>query len=72
MGFINPWLYSEAAGAALTDVVDGAASGCTGRNIRGSGTIKWASWNATAGWDPVTGLGTPNFQLLKALAFGEV
>jgi tripeptidyl-peptidase I len=29
--------------------------------------VPFASWNATQGWDPVTGLGTPNFHKLKQL-----
>jgi len=27
-----------------------------------------AGFSATKGWDPVTGLGTPNYKLLEALA----
>ncbi|KAH8653369.1 tripeptidyl-peptidase [Xylariales sp. PMI_506] len=69
MGFINPWLYSLNAGV-LTDVTGGSALGCTGTNIQngqpvpGGGIIPWASWNATEGWDPATGLGLPNLQAM--------
>ncbi|CAI6332629.1 unnamed protein product [Periconia digitata] len=70
LGFLNPLLYSNPA--ALNDIVLGGSTGCDG-NARfhgkpnGSPVIPFASWNATAGWDPVTGLGTPNFpKLLKA------
>jgi tripeptidyl-peptidase-1 len=70
LGFLNPLLYSNPD--ALNDVVLGASTGCDG-NARfngapnGSPVIPGASWNATAGWDPVSGLGTPNFpKLLKA------
>lgn len=73
MGFLNPFLYSLESDGALTDVAEGTAIGCTGANIRsgkavpGSGVIPYATWNATVGWDPVTGLGMPNFkELLKA------
>jgi tripeptidyl-peptidase-1 len=70
LGFLNPLLYSNPA--ALNDITLGGSTGCDG-NARfhgkpnGSPVIPYASWNATAGWDPVTGLGTPNFpKLLKA------
>lgn len=74
MGFINPFLYQSAAGKALNDIVDGAALGCAGVDLQngltiaGAGIIPYASWNATTGWDPVTGLGTPDFMKLKDLA----
>ncbi|KAJ7142514.1 family S53 protease [Mycena epipterygia] len=53
LGFLNPFLYSAAGRAAFTDVTSGTNPGC---NTNG--------FSATAGWDPVTGLGTPNFDLL--------
>ncbi|KAJ7491892.1 subtilisin-like protein [Mycena latifolia] len=55
LGFLNPWLYTNAA--ALNDVTTGSNPGC--------GT---QGFPAKAGWDPVTGLGTPNFAALKAAA----
>jgi len=61
-------MYSLKSG--LTDVTLGAATGCTGVNsqsgqaLNGSSIIPYATWNATVGWDPVTGLGLPNFGLL--------
>ncbi|KAH9900178.1 subtilisin-like protein [Xylariomycetidae sp. FL2044] len=72
LGFLNPWLYGEAAGAgALTDIVLGGSKGCTGTDIY-SGLpapyVPGAGWNATEGWDPVTGLGTPLFDKLLELA----
>lgn len=63
LGFLNPWLYSNAA--ALTDITSGAGVGCTGNKAFGSSGAKW---NATKGWDPVTGLGTPIFDKLLAAA----
>jgi tripeptidyl-peptidase-1 len=69
MGFINPFLYNLKAGTLL-DVTEGAAIGCNGVNsqsgdpIPGGGIIPYATWNATRGWDPVTGLGLPDFQKL--------
>jgi tripeptidyl-peptidase I len=66
LGFLNPWLYNNSA--ALTDITSGRSVGCQGQ--AGFGRVG-ATWNATAGWDPVTGLGTPNFDLLlKAAAPG--
>lgn len=70
LGFLNPWLYDNAA-TILTDIKAGGSTGCTGRDqYSGLETpvVKGASWAAVAGWDPVTGLGTPLFdQMLKTL-----
>lgn len=56
LGFLNPWLYSTAA-TAFTDITSGNNPGC---NTDG--------FNATVGWDPVTGLGTPNYAKLRTAA----
>jgi tripeptidyl-peptidase-1 len=70
LGFLNPLLYS--APQAFNDVTLGGSTGCDGHarfhgKPNGSPVIPYASWNATKGWDAVTGLGTPNFpSLLKA------
>jgi tripeptidyl-peptidase-1 len=68
LGFLNPFLYSLNSG--LKDIVHGGSTGCTGtsRTSRLPTTfVPYASWNATKGWDPVTGLGTPEFdKLLQA------
>jgi len=63
LGFVSPLLYKMWAADPTTfnDVTignnvcteDGCASTCTG-------------WQATKGWDPVTGLGTPNFKQMLA------
>ncbi|TVY18022.1 Tripeptidyl-peptidase sed2 [Lachnellula arida] len=71
LGFLNPWLYAV-GDFALNDVTLGASTGCNGFgrfNIgaNGSPVIPGAAWNATEGWDAVTGLGTPDFgKLLEA------
>ena len=66
LGFLNPWLYNNSA--AFSDIVSGAGVGCRSRAEFGA---SGALWNATAGWDPVTGLGTPIFdKLLEAAAPG--
>lgn len=53
LGFLNPFLYSAAGKAALNDITTGNNPGC---NTNG--------FPAKTGWDPVTGLGTPNFSKL--------
>ncbi|PGH03274.1 tripeptidyl-peptidase I [Blastomyces parvus] len=69
LGFLNPLLYGL-KGVGLNDIVEGHSEGCTGMS-KMSGLsapyIPGAGWNATAGWDPVTGLGTPNFALLAEI-----
>lgn len=72
LGFLNPWLYA-AGFLGLTDITGGGSVGCNGINGQTGGSVEggiipFASWNATPGWDPVTGLGVPNFEGLKALA----
>lgn len=70
LGFLNPWLYTQAA-SALNDITQGGSTGCTGfDSSSGLRTpfVPHASWNATEGWDPVTGLGTPDFQKLLKVA----
>lgn len=64
LGFLNPWLYNNSA--ALLDITDGYSSGCSGAG--GGLPVSGARWNATTGWDPVTGLGTPLFDQLLAVA----
>ncbi|KAJ7636789.1 family S53 protease [Roridomyces roridus] len=57
LGFLNPFLYSKKGRAAFTDVTSGINPGC---NTTG--------FSASPGWDPVTGLGTPNFTSLLSAA----
>ena len=52
VGFLNPVLYKHAD--AFNDVVNGTNPGC--------GTVGFA---AAKGWDPVTGLGTPDYGKLR-------
>lgn len=67
LGFLNPFLYANAA--ALKDITTGSSSGCQGAG--GGLPTSGAKWNCTTGWDPVTGLGVPNFPaLLEAAAPG--
>ncbi|KAK6356890.1 hypothetical protein TWF718_001230 [Orbilia javanica] len=61
LGFLNPWLYTTATEKkGIVDITSGTSRGC-------SGSIPGAGWKATTGWDPVTGLGTPDFSILKDL-----
>ncbi|TDL24744.1 family S53 protease-like protein [Rickenella mellea] len=55
LGWLNPFLYSAKGAASFNDITTGNNPGC---NTNG--------FNATAGWDPVTGLGSPDFAKLKA------
>ncbi|KAI1912263.1 vesicle formation at the endoplasmic reticulum [Ophidiomyces ophidiicola] len=69
LGFLNPFLYTIGR-VGFTDIVHGGSTGCTGKDIYSglpTPIVPFASWNATKGWDPVTGLGTPNFEVLKKL-----
>ncbi|KAH9071474.1 peptidase S8/S53 domain-containing protein [Lactarius deliciosus] len=52
LGFLNPWLYGGGLNG-FNDVVSGSNPGC---NTDG--------FSAIVGWDPVTGLGTPDFEQL--------
>jgi len=56
VGFINPTIYNPLFSGAFNDITSGHNSGC-GTN----------GFQATSGWDPVTGVGTPNFKKLKQL-----
>lgn len=74
MWFINPWLY-RFANQALEDVVLSLSSRCDGDEIDNgnqSVKIRYASWNTTRDWDPVTGLGILNFALMRAAASDTV
>ncbi|KAH8104065.1 peptidase S8/S53 domain-containing protein [Cristinia sonorae] len=55
LGFLNPIIYSTGV-AGFNDITSGSNPGC-GTN----------GFTAGAGWDPVTGLGTPDFGKLQAL-----
>ncbi|QRW08825.1 hypothetical protein RhiLY_07824 [Ceratobasidium sp. AG-Ba] len=54
LGFLNPWLYSNSA--MLNDITIGNNPGC-----------ETDGFSAAVGWDPVTGLGTPDFEQMKGI-----
>ncbi|KZP06107.1 subtilisin-like protein [Athelia psychrophila] len=56
IGFLNPIIYSESFQAGFNDIVRGSNPGC--------GT---PGFSTAQGWDPVTGLGTPNLEALGPL-----
>lgn len=55
LGWLNPLLYTTGL-SGFTDILLGNNLGC--------GTL---GFNATEGWDAITGLGTPDFVKLKEL-----
>ncbi|KAI0340738.1 tripeptidyl peptidase A [Trametopsis cervina] len=63
LGFLNPLIYTIGAlhSGGFNDINTGNNPGC--------GT---QGFNATVGWDPVTGFGTPNFGKLKELVTGKL
>ncbi|KAJ4490304.1 subtilisin-like protein [Lentinula aciculospora] len=52
MGFMNPWIYAHPE--AFNDIKNGSNPGC--------GTT---GFPALEGWDPVTGVGSPNYQAMR-------
>ncbi|KAF8265866.1 subtilisin-like protein [Lactarius quietus] len=57
LGFLNPWLYGLGR-AGITDIKSGSNPGC--------GT---EGFPAIVGWDPVTGLGSPDFLDLQDILY---
>ncbi|KAH9001905.1 subtilisin-like protein [Lactarius hatsudake] len=55
LGFLNPWLYGKAL-PGLNDITSGRNPGCGTDGLP-----------AIIGWDPVTGLGTPDFTKLEEI-----
>ncbi|KAJ6526054.1 family S53 protease-like protein [Mycena capillaripes] len=60
LGFLNPWLYANEK--AFTDITKGHNSGfqCPTSSV---------AFDATKGWDALTGLGSPVFEKLLTAAF---
>ena len=72
LGYLNPLLYGLGA-PGLNDITKGGSDGCNGIDLQSGSPVPGASiipgshWNSTIGWDPVTGLGTPNFEKLRKI-----
>ncbi|KAJ7172962.1 family S53 protease-like protein [Mycena crocata] len=58
LGFLNPWLYAHPE--AFNDIIEGNNDACGNSGDNG--------FSAEQGWDPVTGLGSPNFEAMKKAA----
>ncbi|KAK6974942.1 family S53 protease-like protein [Favolaschia claudopus] len=61
LGFLNPFIYAHPG--AFNDIV-------VGHNSGGRCPASSAAFDAAPGWDPLTGLGTPNYPDLLAAALG--
>ncbi|KAJ7704884.1 hypothetical protein B0H17DRAFT_1193377 [Mycena rosella] len=62
LGFLNPWLYTTPD--MFNDVTNSTNPGSTDNG--GTPGCGADGFMARAGWDPVTGFGTPNFTKMKA------
>ncbi|PTB37277.1 hypothetical protein M441DRAFT_72569 [Trichoderma asperellum CBS 433.97] len=60
LGFVNPALYAHPE--AFNDITEGNNAACSSADE----TTLWG-FPAAAGWDPVTGLGSPNFTTLETV-----
>lgn len=79
LGFLNPWLYGNAT-SGFNDIATGKTTGCRGVITGGAGfsaiavsdctsrNAKNCFTNLLQGWDPATGLGTPNYASLLVLS----
>ncbi|OQE09555.1 hypothetical protein PENVUL_c006G05709 [Penicillium vulpinum] len=64
-------LNSARLAQGFTDIVLGSSSGCNWTSRNAPPRVRNASWDATEGWDPATGLGTPLFRTLVKLALSD-
>ena len=63
VGFVNPVLYQHPE--IFNDVTVGNNAACWNPDPTADNTV--SGFEASKGWDPVTGLGTPDFEKLLAL-----
>merc|ERR1711957_876776 len=64
LGFINPTLY-KAGSSSFNDITSGNNKCCAGSP--GSQVCCTQGFTATAGWDPLTGLGSVDYPKFEAL-----
>ena len=57
LGFLNPLLYQTLMGRGFFDITEGS----------NGGSFLCDGFEATEGWDPASGWGSPNFGVLKSL-----
>ena len=70
VGFLNPTLYSNKSTALFNDITSGSNNCCSysgSIESAGSATCCAQGFRATAGWDPVTGLGSVYFPRFAAM-----
>jgi len=72
MGFIAPFLYQahKSTPDAFQDVTTGDNACGVGYSLEGANCCQYA-FAASPGWDAVTGLGTPNFEILASLVLNN-
>ena len=62
-------LAEDFGSIGLTDIIRGSSIGCIGLDAHfGLKGPVVRGWEATTGWDPVTGLDTPNLEALVVAA----
>ena len=70
VGFLNPTLYSNKSTALFNDISSGSNNCCSYNGARYTESLATCcaqGFRATAGWDPVTGLGTVYFPRFAAM-----
>lgn len=72
LGFISPFLYSVYAQSpnAFNDIITGNNACGVGKSIETTNCCNY-SFSAVPGWDPVTGLGSPNFLTIANLVLNN-
>ncbi|KAK6004110.1 hypothetical protein QM012_008960 [Aureobasidium pullulans] len=68
LGFMNPSIYSIGR-EAFQDIDDGSSKGCW--QVTSKNKTATVDLSATTGWDPITGIGTPDFRKLLSIAMEQ-
>jgi tripeptidyl-peptidase-1 len=64
VGFLNPTLYATRNAARLNDVTSGSPNNCCSSMQASAAICCQHGFDATEGWDPLTGLGTVSYPAL--------